>query len=144
MTATEGSCIEIKCQILKSVSDGPASWFWMKDAVWINGSFSATTIFSSSESKHPVNAHFAKRVKYVGSPSRSWKNPPSSLCSILIRDLNKTDTGNYSFRYVGTSSSDIWTTQPFMNLTVTGKSKDQSAERYTVFMFYILEYKTLN
>lgn len=31
-----------------------------------------------------------------------------------------------------------------MNLTVTGKSKDQSAERYTVFMFYILEYKTLN
>ncbi|XP_005950371.1 B-cell receptor CD22 [Haplochromis burtoni] len=119
LTATEGSCIEIKCQIIKSVSDGPASWFWMKDAVWINGSFSATTIFSSSESKHPVNAHFAKRVEYVGSPSRSWKNPPSSLCSILIRDLNKTDTGNYSFRYVGTSSSDIWTTQPFTNLTVT-------------------------
>ncbi|CAI5662093.1 unnamed protein product [Oreochromis niloticus] len=119
LTATEGSCIEIKCQVLKSVTDAQASWFWMKDAVWINGSFSATTIFSSSESKHPVNAHFAKRVKYVGSLSTSWKNAPSQWCSILIDDLNKTDTGNYSFRYVGTSQNDIWTTQPFMNLTVT-------------------------
>ncbi|XP_065327790.1 hemicentin-1 [Pelmatolapia mariae] len=127
LTATEGSCIEIKCQVLKSVTDDQASWFWMKDAVWINGSFSATTIFSSSESKHPVNAHFAKRVKYVGSPAISWKNPPSPLCSILIRDLNKTDTGNYSFRYVGTSSTNIWTTQPFMNLTVTDAPKDMSA-----------------
>lgn len=119
LTATEGSCIEIKCQVIESVTDDQAPWFWMKDAVWINGSFSATTIFSSSKSKHPVNAHFAKRVKYVGSPSISWKNPPSQWCSILIHDLNKTDTGNYSFRYVGTSQNDIWTTQPFMNLTVT-------------------------
>ncbi|XP_030605296.1 B-cell receptor CD22-like [Archocentrus centrarchus] len=121
LTAAEGSCIEIKCEVLKEITLHNAFWFWMKDAIWTEGKdYSATIIYSSNKTQQPVSPHFAKRVEYVGSPSKSWGNGKSSepytWCSILIQDLKKTDTGNYSFRFIGREK---WVTKPFMNLTVT-------------------------
>ncbi|XP_067456923.1 B-cell receptor CD22 isoform X3 [Thunnus thynnus] len=116
--AKEGSCVEIRCNIKNKVSDvDGAYWFWMKNATWSDNDYHGTIIYSNGTSQHPVSPDFAKRVSYIGSPSSEWKSPYSSkpLCSILICDLKKIDSGNYSLRYVG---SDKWFTREEAILTV--------------------------
>ncbi|XP_069393184.1 B-cell receptor CD22 isoform X2 [Paralichthys olivaceus] len=103
--ATEGSCFEIKCSVIKDLYDRSAYWFWMKDAKWVNNDFSSTVIYSSNSSKRAVSPDFANRVKFIGSSSSSWRNGHS--CSILICDLRTSDSGWYSLRYVGTGNN-IW------------------------------------
>ncbi|XP_034385013.1 B-cell receptor CD22 [Cyclopterus lumpus] len=114
LTATEGSCIEIKCTVTQKVHTVSAYWFWIKDGRWdkvasrvVNG----TVIYSTDAAERPVSADFADRVNYIGSPSPSWNSysaTPKS-CSILICDLKKTDNGDYSFRFVGKVK---WMTRP--------------------------------
>lgn len=127
LTAKEGSCIEIKCTVLKNINHVGLYWFWMKNANWNEDlkDFNATIIYSTNNSLRPVSPDFADRVHYTGSPFSSWRNSYRSTpkCSILICNLNKTDSGNYSFRYVGSVSSEKWKTN-VVNLTVEGKHKD--------------------
>ncbi|XP_044214764.1 B-cell receptor CD22 isoform X1 [Thunnus albacares] len=116
--AKEGSCVEIRCNIKNKVSDvDGAKWFWMKNATWSNNDYRGTIIYSNDTSQHPVSPDFENRVRYIGSPPSEWKSPYSSkpLCSILICDLKKIDSGNYSLRYVG---SDKWFTKEEAILTV--------------------------
>lgn len=110
-TAKEGSCIEIKCTVLKPVYDNQAYWFWMKDAEWTGSNYSATIIYSTNSKLRPVSRDFVGRVKYNDGSSQKQ-------CSILISNLNRTDSGNYSFRYIGKLK---WATPTALNLTVTGK-----------------------
>ncbi|PWA20676.1 hypothetical protein CCH79_00011570, partial [Gambusia affinis] len=115
-TATEGSCIEIKCKAEgHSPINKDAFWFWMKDANWTKTmDFVGTIVFSSNEMERPVSSEFKNRVKYLSSPT-SGKRYPSEVCSILICDLKKTDSGQYMFRYVQKTYK--WSTENF-NLTV--------------------------
>uniref|UniRef100_A0A8D2ZU53 B-cell receptor CD22 n=1 Tax=Scophthalmus maximus TaxID=52904 RepID=A0A8D2ZU53_SCOMX len=119
LTAKEGSCIEIKCQVTGTVDDGGAYWFWMKDAQWdvIKNDYNATVIYSTNNSERPVDPDFVKRVTYIGSPSLKYNGNPSPkpLCSISIRDLKKNDSGEYSFRFVGQNT---WHTKSSSNLIV--------------------------
>ncbi|XP_047454724.1 B-cell receptor CD22 [Mugil cephalus] len=125
LTAKEGSCVEIICKVTKSiVNNGQTYWFWMKDPVYnmTKKDFDATIIYSSQESERPVSPDFANRTTYID--SSSWKSIPAriydySQCSILICNLNKTDSGNYSFRYVDKQNKcNTWATKPEANLTV--------------------------
>ncbi|XP_074508726.1 B-cell receptor CD22 isoform X2 [Sebastes fasciatus] len=119
LTAPEGSCIEIKCRVTHPINDPSAYWFWIKNAIWIEKKWSGTVIHSTDSKKCPVSSDFANRVTYIGSPSLSWNIPqpsPKPLCSILICDLKKTDSGNYSFRFEGVPA---WKTEPPMMLNVT-------------------------
>lgn len=128
-TAKEGSCAEIECKVTSSVDGLNANWFWMKDALWSekNKTFNATIIYSENKSLHPVSPEFATRVKYIGSPSAGWNSHTSpKLCSISICDLNKTDSGIYSFRFLG---KEKWVTNS-VNLTVQGMYNDQNTKRY--------------
>ncbi|XP_054902985.1 B-cell receptor CD22 [Poeciliopsis prolifica] len=115
-TATEGSCIEIKCRSNTRISmNTDAKWFWMKDANWTEATgFVGTNIFSSNETEHPVSPEFKNRVKYLSSPT-SQKRDSSEVCNILICDLKKTDSGQYMFRYVWRTFK--WSTKTF-NLAV--------------------------
>ncbi|XP_013130375.1 B-cell receptor CD22 isoform X1 [Oreochromis niloticus] len=118
LTATEGSCIKIECKVSTVVNFNDAYWFWMKDPVYENQQYNATIIYSSSKTQRPVNPQFVNRVKYVGSEDTKWKTLSSpEKCSVLIHDLNKTDSGNYSFRFVGEGNYK-WVIQPFTSLTV--------------------------
>lgn len=98
----------------------------MKDAKWDTklSDFTAIIIYSTNNLTRPVSSDFASRVKYIGSMHSSGKNMPESLsqltCSILICDLKKGDSGEYSFRYV--KDSEKWATKPNVTLTVEGKS----------------------
>ncbi|XP_043972312.1 B-cell receptor CD22 isoform X2 [Gambusia affinis] len=115
-TATEGSCIEIKCKAEgHSPINKDAFWFWMKDANWTKAmDFVGTNVFSSNEMERPVSSEFKNRVKYLSSPT-SGKRYSSEVCNILICDLKKTDSGQYMFRYVWKTYK--WGTKNF-NLTV--------------------------
>ncbi|XP_053289587.1 sialoadhesin isoform X4 [Pleuronectes platessa] len=109
LLATEGSCVEIKCQVTRNFYDGDANWFWMKDIRWVDKNYTSTVIYSTNTLTRPVSPDFANRVNYIGSPSSSWQNANSArlkpLCSIWICDLRRSDSGKYSLRFEGTG---IW------------------------------------
>lgn len=129
LTAKEGSCIDIKCEVTASVDDRNAKWCWIKDAFWNNTTkdFEGTIIYCDPKSFCPVSPEFATRVKYIGSPSANWKSfTAQKLCSISICNLNKNDSGEYLFRFYG---KEKWATKP-VNLTVEGKYSNQKTKTY--------------
>ena len=115
----------MKCEPGRRVYDLDGSyWFWMKDATWIEEKkdFSGSVIYSSDESRRPVDPLFKNRVHHIKSSTSSQDRHSSQsekLCHILICDLKKTDNGNYMFRFHG--SSELWATNPETTLTVGGK-----------------------
>lgn len=121
LTATEGSCAEIKCLVTVDPEvDGNSKWFWMKDAIWHqdNGNFSGSIIYSSQNSSNSVSGDYATRVKYVGSSSSTWNELTlPRQCGIRICNLKKGDSGNYSFRFEGKIK---WITKE-IKLNVTGQ-----------------------
>ncbi|XP_071376425.1 B-cell receptor CD22-like [Centroberyx affinis] len=119
LTAKEGSCITINCEATQLIHEENEPWFWMKNAKWNveMRDYDATIIYSNAaERQLHVSQDLAARVKYIGSPSfsSSSKNP---TCSIVINNLQKTDSGIYSFRFDGNRK---WKTEPGLNLTVEG------------------------
>ncbi|XP_071376427.1 B-cell receptor CD22-like [Centroberyx affinis] len=119
LTAKEGSCITINCKATRLIHEENAPWVWMKNAKWNveMRDYDATIIYSNTaERQSHVSQDLAARVKYIGSPSfsSSSKNP---TCSIVINNLQKTDSGIYSFRFDGNRK---WVTKPGVNLTVEG------------------------
>nr|XP_046255908.1 B-cell receptor CD22 [Scatophagus argus]XP_046255909.1 B-cell receptor CD22 [Scatophagus argus] len=123
LTATEGSCAEIKCEVSSTIQVSESYHFWMKNPRYddINKRFNATIIYSTNSLLRPVSPDYATRVKYIGDPSETWSKTPYSrkFCSILICDLNNTDSANYSFRFVEErENGKIWATK-YVNLTVT-------------------------
>ncbi|XP_055359121.1 B-cell receptor CD22 isoform X2 [Betta splendens] len=121
LTVKEGSCIKLTCRVTYSVSASNAYWFWMKDPQWIEAykNYSATIVYSTNNVTRPVSPEFSGRVHYVGSPSEKWNNPSHTSppqCSILICNLNKNDSGQYKFRFIG---ADKWSTKMTTTVTVT-------------------------
>lgn len=127
----EGSCVEIKCLVTLSTRvPRTAHWFWIKDGEYVDDkkSYEGTILYSTSEAQRPVSPQFKDRVEYTGSPSASWNtyvtNP--QYCSILICQLNKTDSGKYQFRFVENElGTNKWITQNPSELIVTGKFKSR-------------------
>ncbi|KAK9514184.1 hypothetical protein VZT92_027669 [Zoarces viviparus] len=117
LKAKEGSCIEIKCSVTHTVNAVGAYWFWIKDGQWNANDLTGTVIYSTNTAKRPVSADFADRVKYIGSLSSNQKGDleTSQKCSISICDLNKTDSGDYAFRFDGIAQ---WFTEPRVTLEV--------------------------
>lgn len=121
VSVMEGSCVEIKCRVTSRVNvPETAYWFWIKDAKYDNKSYEGTIIYSSNEVKRPVSPQFKHRAKYTGSWNTHKSNP--QYCSILICDVNKTDSGEYQFRF-HEDGPNKWITKPATNLTVTGEFK---------------------
>lgn len=132
----EGSCTEIKCNVTESVYDHGAYWFWMKDAIYNTTikDFIGTVVYSTSNSTRPVSEEFSHRVKFSGSPFSTWRSAKTGSpknCNILICNLKKTDSGQYSFRYVGPNDNK-WSTQRNSILTVEGMYDGQNTGRYTI------------
>lgn len=120
LTATEGSCAEIKCHVKTYVAATDSIWFWMKNAKWDekNNNFTSSIIYSSNNSLVTVSPGYARRVKYIGSSSSTWNMPKlPHQCSILICDLEKEDIGKYRFRFEGHFK---WVTAE-TQLSVTGQ-----------------------
>nr|XP_046169495.1 B-cell receptor CD22 isoform X1 [Oncorhynchus gorbuscha] len=115
LAAKEGSCITIKCTVTSLMKHEQDQWFWMKNAKWndIMKDFTGTIVISNTKAQTPA-PEFADRVKYIGSVN--FGQVTQSDCSLLINNLEKTDSGIYTFRYIG--KNDKWMTEAGLNLTV--------------------------
>ena len=117
VTAKEGECVQIECTGSGYIRDTSATWFWFK-----NANFNKTlrkfqgypVVYNSSTNK--VHQDFEGRVT-VGSPKFPYGNKEWVL---KICCLRMSDSGNYSFRYVGV---DLFHTEPVAKLQVNGKWK---------------------
>uniref|UniRef100_A0A4W5RNG8 B-cell receptor CD22 n=1 Tax=Hucho hucho TaxID=62062 RepID=A0A4W5RNG8_9TELE len=114
LTAKEGSCITIKCTVTRSAHE-QYQWFWIKNAKWNDTmqKFTGTIVNSNMKATTPApefadREKYIDRVNYVGFTQRD--------CSLLINNLEKTDSGIYKFRYIG--KNDKWITKAGLNLTV--------------------------
>lgn len=118
MAAKEGSCITIKCTLTSLMKHEQGQWFWMKNAKWNDNTknFTGTIVNSNMKAQTPA-PEFADRVKYIGSVN--FGRATQSDCSLLINNLEKTDSGIYKFRYIG--ETDKWMSEPGLSLTVEGK-----------------------
>ncbi|XP_075899350.1 B-cell receptor CD22 [Nelusetta ayraudi] len=102
LSATEGSCAEIKCKAESYLRKDNGKLFWMKDPVWDSKRHDFVNItYVYSTDQQDVSADFAARVKYIGGRPPWYRD---RTCSIQICNLKKTDSGNYMFRFVGTTS----------------------------------------
>ncbi|XP_029308332.1 B-cell receptor CD22-like [Cottoperca gobio] len=120
LTAKEESCVKIKCTVDERVDVVGANWFWIKNALWNDTILTGTYIYSTDNAVYPVSPDLAGRVKYIGSPTSDWRIYSSTRqeCSILICNLNKSDSGDYYFRYIGKKEKEKWITKS-QRLTVT-------------------------
>ncbi|KAL6471388.1 hypothetical protein MHYP_G00200380 [Metynnis hypsauchen] len=88
-TREEGSCITINCTY-KAQEDLQLLWF--KDPQWneTEKRFNGIIVYSNTEDR-PQSPEYSSRVEY-GSHSAS--------CTLRIKDLQISDSGNYKFRYI--------------------------------------------
>ncbi|XP_041648396.1 hemicentin-1 [Cheilinus undulatus] len=123
LTAKEGSCIELKCKVIQDVTGSGARWFWLKNPKYSDEKrdYNGIVVYSSGQQSPPVDPFYEHRVSYKGSPTKSWEyaSKQTTLCSILICNLNKSDSGNYSVRYDGGTGSRKWLTKADVALKVT-------------------------
>ncbi|XP_061738824.1 B-cell receptor CD22-like [Nerophis ophidion] len=94
-SAKEGSCITLTVRVNGIISLTDGDWFWIKDPLWKNKDFEGPVIFSADSHRRPVHPDFASRVKPADD-----KRSSRSRNDILICDLKKSDSGNYTFRYI--------------------------------------------
>uniref|UniRef100_A0A3B1J8M6 B-cell receptor CD22 n=1 Tax=Astyanax mexicanus TaxID=7994 RepID=A0A3B1J8M6_ASTMX len=97
LAADEGSCVTIDCIHTNTRTD--KQLFWFKDAVYNKEKkiFEGTIVYSNRKDRPQTSGrHYAHRVQY-----QSNANYPKASCTLRINDLEKADSGNYSFRTIG-------------------------------------------
>ncbi|KAG9264950.1 B-cell receptor CD22-like [Astyanax mexicanus] len=97
LAADEGSCVTIDC--IHTNTRTYMQLFWFKDAVYNNEKkeFEGTIVYSNTEDRpHTSGRRYAHRVQY-----QSNANYAKASCTLRINDLEKADSGNYSFRTIG-------------------------------------------
>ncbi|XP_053503681.1 hemicentin-2-like [Ictalurus furcatus] len=95
-TSQEGSCVTINCKF--KYQDG-LQLLWIKDPKWIEKEkrFDGIIVYNSTD-EQPQVTEYSNRVEFFNDRKQSshWTN-----CTLKIHDLKKNDSGNYTFRYIG-------------------------------------------
>ncbi len=99
-TTYEGSSVTISCDY-KTLKDKTYKLLWFKDPVYLNDTFNGTIVYSNTEER-PQSPGYSSRVEYI-TDATSHENQEEYWikCDLRITDLKKTDSGNYSFRFIG-------------------------------------------
>nr|XP_055053172.1 B-cell receptor CD22-like isoform X2 [Misgurnus anguillicaudatus] len=132
-TKSEGSCVTIPCTYDQR-KDKNMKLLWFKNPVYDQKAsiFIGTIVYSNTGDRNQ-SAGYSSRVEYITdkteNPTNSWIK-----CDLRINDLQKTDSGNYSFRLIGSDKKKYMSTH--MNLTVTDNpckvNIDSSEMKYSV------------
>ncbi|NP_001091715.1 uncharacterized protein isoform X1 [Danio rerio] len=117
----EGSCVTIPC-FYDIPEDKTLDLLWFKDSQYDHDSrmFIGTIVYSNT-GKRPQSPGYSGRVEYITNIKSKTQHGQQTInemqCDLRITDLQKTDSGNYSFRYIGPDPH-IFMSKA-MNLTVT-------------------------
>ncbi|XP_056330009.1 B-cell receptor CD22 [Danio aesculapii] len=123
-TTNEGSCVTIPC-VYKIPNGKKLDLLWFKNSQYNHDTqmFDGTIVYSNTE-KRPQSPGYSGRVEYITNIESMTLHEQQTTneiqCDLRITDLQKTDSGNYSFRYTGDPYSDPSKFMSnVMNLTVT-------------------------
>ncbi|CAM4555670.1 unnamed protein product [Leuciscus chuanchicus] len=116
-TKEEGSSVTISCSYLKKENNLALLWF--KDPDYYDQhsqTFNGTIVFSH-RTERQQSPGYSNRVKYITNETSTSKINDWILCNLSITDLQKTDSGNYGFRFIGSGSNKYMS--KYMSLEVT-------------------------
>uniref|UniRef100_A0A8C1Y7S4 B-cell receptor CD22 n=1 Tax=Cyprinus carpio TaxID=7962 RepID=A0A8C1Y7S4_CYPCA len=101
----EGSCVTIPCAY-KKLKDEKYTLLWFKDPEYDNVSkmFNGTIVYSNTVER-PQSPAYSSRVEYITDATSPMQQTQQNYnwikCDLRINDLQKTDSGKYSFRTIG-------------------------------------------
>jgi len=115
-TYEEGSSVTIPCEYFNKEDNLALLWF--KDAHFDKDlqTFNGTIVYSNREER-PQSLDYVNRVEYDANVISAQSENTWTKCNLRINDLQKTDSGSYSFRFIGSKK---YMSQA-MNLEVTGE-----------------------
>ncbi|XP_073674433.1 B-cell receptor CD22 [Garra rufa] len=124
-TANEGSCVTIPCTYEKQKGK-TYTLLWFQNPNYDDESkmFKGTIVYSNTDDR-PQSPGYSSRVEYITdatSFTQQQNQKVSIKCDLRITDLQKTDSGNYSFRIVSPAvpvEKSIKHISKAVNLTVT-------------------------
>ncbi|XP_073719539.1 B-cell receptor CD22 isoform X2 [Misgurnus anguillicaudatus] len=132
-TKSEGSCVTISCTYDPG-QDETLKLLWFKNPVYDQKEkcFIGSIVYSNTDDR-PQSAGYSSRVEYITdkteNPTNSWLK-----CDLRINDLQKTDSGYYGFRIIGSDTHKYISTN--ISLTVTDNpckvNIDSSEMKYSV------------
>ncbi|XP_073719546.1 B-cell receptor CD22 [Misgurnus anguillicaudatus] len=130
---SEASCVTISCTYYQR-QDQNLKLLWFKNPVYDQKAktFNGTIVYSNTDDRNQ-SAGYSSRVEYI---TDKTENPRNSWikCDLRINDLQKTDSGNYSLRVIGSDKYKYMSTP--MSLTVTDNpckvNIDSSEIKYSV------------
>nr|XP_055053185.1 B-cell receptor CD22-like [Misgurnus anguillicaudatus] len=132
-TKSEGSCVTISCTY-DQTQDKNLKLLWFKNPVYDNDlkMFIGSIVYSNTDDR-PQSAGYSSRVEYITDKTENSTNSWIK-CDLRINDLQKTDSGNYSLRVIGSDKYKYISTP--MSLTVTDNpckvNIDSSEIKYSV------------
>ncbi|XP_056612039.1 B-cell receptor CD22 [Triplophysa dalaica] len=114
-TKAEGSCVTIPCTY-KHGNAKNIKLLWYKDPEYDKELklFTGTILYSNTVD-HPQSPGYSSRVEYI--TGKAEKDKDRSKCDLKINDLQKTDSGIYTFRFIYSDNSKYMIKA--LNLTVT-------------------------
>ncbi|XP_026137798.1 B-cell receptor CD22-like isoform X4 [Carassius auratus] len=114
-TTYEGSSVTIPCSYKKPV-DTNYTLLWFKDAIYLKyQTFDGTIVYSNTKER-PQSLHYSSRVEYITDATPENKQGDWIKCDLRITDLQKTDSGKYTFRLISDTR--------FMSKALSLKVKD--------------------
>ncbi|KAA0701799.1 hypothetical protein E1301_Tti016414 [Triplophysa tibetana] len=112
-TKAEGSCVTFSCTY-KHEKNKNIKLLWFKDPIYDKTLYTGTILYSNTADR-PQSPGYSSRVEYITDNAEKdrdyWRK-----CDLKINDLQKIDTGNYSFRIIYTNKKYM---SKAMKLTVT-------------------------
>ncbi|XP_051535082.1 B-cell receptor CD22 isoform X2 [Myxocyprinus asiaticus] len=114
-TKAEGSCVTITCDYKKK-ENVPLTLLWFKDSYYDkeNSMFKGTIVYSNTKER-PQSQDYSSRVEFINDASEL--SDQRIKCNLRINDLQKTDSGNYSFRFIS-QSENKYMSKANMTLTI--------------------------
>ncbi|XP_059369942.1 B-cell receptor CD22-like [Carassius carassius] len=115
-TTYEGSSVTIPCSY-KKTKDIKYTLLWFKDAIYLKDKmFNGTIVYSNTEER-PQSPDYFSRVEYITDATPEKKQEDWLKCDLRITNLQKTDSGNYTFRFIVSDTR-------FMSKALSLKVKD--------------------
>lgn len=119
VTTYEGSSVTIPCSY-KKPKDETYTILWFKDSIFLEDkTFNGTIVYSNTEER-PQSPGYSSRVEYITDTTSPEDQTDWIKCDLRITDLQMTDSGEYSFRFIG---KDTRYMSKALSLKVKGEQK---------------------
>ncbi len=100
ITTYEGSSVTIPCSYEKPKNE-TYTILWFKDSSYLEDMMFTGTIVYSNTKERPQSPGYSSRVEYITDATSQENEKDWIKCDLRITDLQMTDSGEYSFRFIG-------------------------------------------